>query len=495
MARRREAFPSVASDEAMTRLQRERDTYAKALGEMTLRYEQKIQELSLVRRTTDVLRDCTDLDEMIRRLLRIVQEEMATSATSLYLADDSGELVLRAYCQAIDRVEILRPRDPAAIRVAPTAGPLGRTFTTGEILVNPPVPDGAPGWFPAEAPVLLTAPLGPAGGCIGVLALHERRAEDVPEDVSRLLPILASQATIAIENAALYRRLKQHSDTLEARVRERTAALEHLNAELQAAARQKSQFFAHFSHELRTPLNSILGFSEMLMAQMHGPLSQTQLRHVRHVHESGERLLRLINDILDLAKVEAGKLSLQVQPVLLPPTVEQALAVMQPQASAKHLCLEQATPSSLPRVLADPARVHQILLNLLSNAIKFTPDGGSVTVTARQIVGSLDAAAAGEAPELSNPGACQQVLEIAVVDTGSGITPEDQGRLFQDFEQVAGGQRQGTGLGLSLSRRLVALHGGQIGVRSQPDQGSTFWFTLPVAEPIPRGGEDAANGA
>ena len=142
MARRREAFPSVASDEAMTRLQRERDTYAKALGEMTLRYEQKIQELSLLRRTTDVLRDCTDLDEMIRRLLRIVQEEMATPAASLYLADDSGELVLRAHCQANAGVEILRPRDSAAARVAPTAGPLGQTFTTGEILVNPQVPEG-----------------------------------------------------------------------------------------------------------------------------------------------------------------------------------------------------------------------------------------------------------------------------------------------------------------------------------------------------------------
>ncbi|HSB73604.1 MAG TPA: ATP-binding protein [Candidatus Methylomirabilis sp.] len=515
---------SPASGGVASRLQRERDLYAEALGGMTLRYEQKIQELSLLRHTSEALRDCTDLNEVIRRLLRIVQEELATPAASLYLADDSGELVLRARCWSNGRVEVLRPRDPAALRIAPKAGPLGQTFTTGEVLVNPPIPDGTPGWFPADAPVLLTAPLGPTGGCMGVLALHERRMEDVPEDASRLLPILAGQATIAIENAGLYQRLKQHTDTLEARVRERTAALEHLNAELQAAARQKSQFFAHFSHELRTPLNSILGFSEMLLAQMHGPLSETQVRHVRHVHESGGRLLRLINDILDLAKVEAGKLSLQVQPIHLSPSVEQALAVMQPQARAKHLGLEQVTPPDLPRILADPARVHQILLNLLSNAIKFTPDGGSITVRAFQreagnghelagsgneiagsgqlAAGSKQEASGGEqtavptqSPPLP-PAPCPlPAVVIEVTDTGIGIGEEDQGRLFRDFEQVAGGQQQGTGLGLSLTRRLVALHGGQIGLRSVPDQGSTFWFTLPVAAPAAGNGRDGSDEA
>ena len=510
MDQRSPAPAPPASGGVASRLQRERDLYAEALGGMTLRYEQKIQELSLLRRTSEALRDCTDLNEVIRRLLRIVQEELATPAASLYLADDSGELVLRARCWSNGRVEVLRPRDPAVPRIAPKAGPLGQTFTTGEVLVNPPIPDGTPGWFPVDAPVLLTAPLGPSGGCMGVLALHERRMEDAPEDASRLLPILATQATIAIENAALYQRLKQHSDTLEARVRERTAALEHLNAELQAAARQKSQFFAHFSHELRTPLNSILGFSEMLLAQMHGPLSETQVRHVRHVHESGGRLLRLINDILDLAKVEAGKLSLQVQPIHLPPAVEQALAVMQPQARAKHLGLEQATPPDLPRLLADPARVHQILLNLLSNAIKFTPEGGSITVRAfrqaegngQELAGSGQRAAGTEEAAVTRGGSplpaasCPlPAVVIEVTDTGIGIGAEDQGRLFRDFEQVAGGQHQGTGLGLSLTRRLVALHGGKIGLRSVPDQGSTFWFTLPVAAPVAGNGRDGSDDA
>ena len=280
---------------------------------MGLRYEQKIQELSLLRRMSDVLRDCTELDDVFRRLLTIVQEELASMGCSLYLADESGELVLRARSLAEGVVEILPPGHPAPCRVPAGSGPLGQTFTTGEILVTADVPAGTAGWFPAGASALITAPLGPEGGCMGVLALHEREAGSVAEDATRLLPILATQATIAIENAALYRRLKRHSDTLEVRVRERTAALEHLNAELQAAARQRSEFFAHFSHELRTPLNSILGFSEMLRSEMCGALNERQQRYVRHVHGSGTRLLQLINDILDLAKVEAGKLSLHLQ--------------------------------------------------------------------------------------------------------------------------------------------------------------------------------------
>jgi two-component system cell cycle sensor histidine kinase PleC len=313
---------------------------------------------------------------------------------------------------------------------------------------------------------------------MGVLALHAREVTEVSEDATRLLPILANHATIAIENAALHRRIKQDSDTLEARVRERTAALEHLNGELQAASRQKLQFFAHFLHELRTPLNSILGFSEMLRTQMSGPLNERQQRYIRHVHDSSTRLLRLITDILDLAKVEAGKLSLQTQPMALPPTVEQALAVMQPQADSKHVRLTCGVPEGLPCVQADPARIHQVLLNLLSNAIKFTPEGGSVTVSATPTQPQSRQPETGDPPGEEMDAA---FVEVSVHDTGVGIALEDQQRLFQDFEQVAGGQQQGTGLGLSLTRRLVALHGGAVGLESAPGHGSRFWFTLPVA--------------
>jgi signal transduction histidine kinase len=468
---------TAASSDAIDRLGQERDLYAQALAEMTVRYEQKIRDLSLLRRATDTMRDCTDVDEVLRRLLSIVLEELATTACSLYLADDTGDLVLRARSSRNGSVELLHPGQPDSVRVPPGAGPLGQTFSGGEALANAAVPEDAPGWFPTGARVLLTVPLGPTAGCIGVLALHGSLQEDMPEDAARLLPILATQATIAIENAILYHRLKRHSDTLEIRVRERTAALELLNAELQAVARQKSQFFAHFSHELRTPLNSILGFSEMLQSCMYGPLNERQDRYVHHVQDSGKRLLRLINDILDLAKVEAGKLSLRLQPLSLRVAVQEATAVMLPQVSAKHLLLEHSIPSDLPRVMADPARVHQILLNLLSNAVKFTLEGGSIMVRACR----------------GNPPS--EFVEVGVHDTGIGITPEDQGKLFRDFSQVAdsGGRHQGSGLGLSLTRRLVELHGGRIGVASRPGQGSAFSFTLPI-EGTPKEHE-APNGS
>jgi signal transduction histidine kinase len=466
----------------LVEIRRERDLYAAGLGELSVRYEQKIQELSLVRRLSDVLRDCTELDEVFRRLLTIVQEDLGSAACSIYLADETGQLVLRARCVADGAVEILPPGHPGASRVPAGAGPLGTTFATGQVIAKAP-------FLPGMDAVLFTAPLGPEGGCMGVFALHERSEDRMGDDATRLLPILATQATIAIENAALYRRLKQHSEALEARVQERTAALEHLNGELQAAARQKGQLFAHFSHELRTSLNSILGFSELLRGDTAGSLTERQLRYVRHVHDSGNRLLRLINDILDLAKMEAGKLSLHLQPMSVAGAVEHALAVMQPQAGTKHLRTAQAIPDGLSPVQADPARVHQILLNLLSNAIKFTPEGGGVTVSARLLPPREDVVRAPR-PEDAQGGTDAPArpddtafVEVAVHDTGIGIATEDQQRLFQDFEQVADGRHQGTGLGLSLTRRLVGLHGGQVGLESAPGAGSRFWFTLPTAAP------------
>ncbi len=485
-------MPTSTADHAtepageVARLRRERDLYATGLAEITLRYEQKIQELSVLRRLADLLRDCTELDEIFRGLFRIVQEELGTGC-SLYLADDSGRLALRARCLADGPVELVPPGSPEAQLISPGAGPLGETFSTGQVQVLAALPPGIPGWFPEGASALLTAPLGPESGCMGVIALHEQAPSGISEDATRLLPILATHFTIAVENAALYRRLKQHSDTLEARVRERTAALEHLNRELKAAARQRSQFFAHFSHELRTPLNSILGFSEMLLTQMHGPLTEAQRRYVRHVYESGSRLLQLISDILDLAKVEAGRLSLQVQPMAVAAAVDQALGVMQPQATTKQLRLERAVAENCGAVRADPARVHQILLNLLSNAIKFTPEGGAITVSARPL--TEDGAQWAEDRSGGGP-AC---IEVAGLDTGIGISVEEQGRLFQDFGQVADARQQGTGLGLSLTRRLVELHGGQIGLVSARGQGSRFWFTLPVKGPHEDSGGDLAT--
>jgi two-component system, cell cycle sensor histidine kinase PleC len=230
-------------------------------------------------------------------------------------------------------------------------------------------------------------------------------------------------------------------------------------------SRFKSRFLANMSHELRTPLNAIIGFSELLEHGAVGPLEERQLKYVRSVLTSGRHLLSLVNDVLDLSKVEAGRMKLDREWVPVALVVDSVWGVVEPLAHKQGLTLALELPENLPPVQADPMRLKQVLYNLLSNAIKFTPPGGSVTLRARQ-----------EAER----------MVIEVVDTGVGVRKEDIPRLFREFEQLApvGDEKpEGTGLGLSLTRRLVELHGGQVTVESQVGQGSTFRVDLPIQAP------------
>ena len=226
-----------------------------------------------------------------------------------------------------------------------------------------------------------------------------------------------------------------------------------------AASRAKSEFLANMSHELRTPLNSIIGFSELLEKPSSDPAEEMEF--VRQINFNGRHLLQLINDLLDLAKVEAGRMTLSPVALDVAKVVEASLGAVAGMAAAKRLSLSTEVPT-LPGVRADETRLRQILYNLLSNAVKFTPDGGRIVVSA-------DAAG--------------QTLQIHVADTGIGITPEDQQRIFGEFEQVDSSYSrayQGTGLGLALTRRLVELHGGVITLQSEFGKGSVFSFTLPL---------------
>ncbi|HTS87180.1 MAG TPA: PAS domain S-box protein [Gemmatimonadales bacterium] len=251
----------------------------------------------------------------------------------------------------------------------------------------------------------------------------------------------------------------------------------------EAASRAKSQFLANMSHELRTPLNAILGFSELLEDLTSGPLSDRQRRYVRNIHNSGQHLLDLVNDILDLAKIEAGRLALDVSRFEPAAAIREVLRIVEPLAITKRLQLHTQLPDLLPPISADRAKLKQILYNLLSNAIKFTKDGGSVEVRARQ------------AP--APAGGPDDWLAIEVADTGIGISPEDQSRIFLEFEQIDASyarQQQGTGLGLALTRRLVELHAGTITLQSAVGTGSTFSVHLPSAPPAARPPE-AGSGA
>ncbi|HEY6877182.1 MAG TPA: hybrid sensor histidine kinase/response regulator [Polyangiales bacterium] len=237
----------------------------------------------------------------------------------------------------------------------------------------------------------------------------------------------------------------------------------------EAASQAKSSFLAHMSHELRTPLNAVIGFSELLDQGIAGELNDKQREYVSYVLSSGRYLLELITDILDLSKVEAGRLELSIEDTALLPIAQHVEHSLSPLASKKHVALELELDQMLPAVHADPMRLQQILYNLLSNAIKFTPENGRVALRARS----------------AGP-----MVELAVIDNGMGIRSEDLPKLVREFEQVGNdtaAKRGGTGLGLALTKRLIELHHGSIEVESVLGVGSTFTVRLPV------GGEDVSR--
>ena len=236
--------------------------------------------------------------------------------------------------------------------------------------------------------------------------------------------------------------------------------LETANAELERASRLKSEFLASMSHELRTPLNSILGFSELLMDAQSKHQPERATRYLGNIHKSGQHLLVMVSEILDLSKIEAGRMELDRSPLRLADVVEPTMSILEPLAAAKKIQLQVSVEEDL-ELVADPVRLQQVLLNLLSNAVKFTPERGQVTLTAT-----------GD----------QSAVIITVKDTGAGIAKEHQARIFEKFEQLVNGRdkaAEGTGLGLALTKSLVELHGGVISLESEPGAGATFRVRLP----------------
>ncbi len=293
---------------------------------------------------------------------------------------------------------------------------------------------------------LLAVPMVREGRLIGSLIVNRNRPGEFLPQTVELLRTFATQSALAIQNARLYSQLQEKGH------------------ELEAASRHKSEFLANMSHELRTPLNAIIGFSDVLTERMFGELNEKQDEYVKDISASGTHLLSLINDILDLSKIEAGRMELEVTEFDLPQAIDNALILVRERAGRRGIALHQVIEEQLGEIRGDERKVKQVLLNLLSNALKFTPEGGRIDVRA----GIVDGTA-----------------EISVTDTGVGIAPEDQEAVFEEFRQVGGAEKkaEGTGLGLALSPKFVELHGGRISVKSQVGVGSTFTFTLPLTPP------------
>ena len=290
---------------------------------------------------------------------------------------------------------------------------------------------------------VLAVPMVREGHLIGCLAVTRNQPGDFPAETIDLLRTFATQSALAIQNARLFHEIADKSRQLE------------------TASQHKSDFLANMSHELRTPLNAIIGFSEVLAEKMFGDVNDKQAEYLHDILESGRHLLSLINDILDLSKIEAGRMELELSEFDLPQAIQNALMLVRERALRRGIALHHAIDDGVGAIRADERKVKQVLLNLLSNAIKFTPEGGRIEVRAASTDG---------------------VVEVSVADTGIGIAPEDQEAVFEEFRQVGAADKkaEGTGLGLALSRKFIELHGGQIRVTSQVGAGSTFTFTLPV---------------
>ena len=290
---------------------------------------------------------------------------------------------------------------------------------------------------------VLAVPLLREDHLLGALAVNRSGPGEFDAEVVALLKTFATQSALAIQNARLYREIEDKS------------------RELEAASRHKSEFLANMSHELRTPLNAIIGFSEVLSERMFGEINEKQAEYIGDILQSGQHLLSLINDILDLSKIEAGRMELELGNFDLPSVIESTLTLVRERAVRRGITLGRVIDERLGAICADERKVKQVLLNLLSNALKFTPEGGKIDVRAAV----LDGAA-----------------EISVADTGVGIAPEDQETVFEEFRQVGTAYKkvEGTGLGLAISRKFIELHGGRIWVKSTVGIGSTFSFTLPL---------------
>jgi PAS domain S-box-containing protein len=313
----------------------------------------------------------------------------------------------------------------------------------------------------------LCLPIKIADRTVGILDIQSPQTNSFTENDIVAVEALTTQIAVAIENARLYEEVQEERTLLAQRIEERTAELSKANAELSRVARLKDEFLANMSHELRTPLNAILNLSEALEEQVYGPLNGKQLKYIFTVKESGRHLLALINDILELSKIEAGKLNLQIAPVLVESICQTSLRMIKQNAHKKNISIEfNSTLDKTTKIQADARRFKQILVNLLSNAVKFTPQDGAIGLN---VV---------DDPE-------QHQIQFIVWDSGIGIANEDIKRLFQPFVQLDSSlsrQYEGTGLGLALVYQLTEMHGGTVSVESKIREGSRFIISLPRLE-------------
>jgi len=452
-----ETFIDKGSRDEIGMLAQDLDTMRGSIKEARENLEQKVQkrtrelrrsveELKALGEVSQAVSSTLDLETVLATIVARAVELSRTDAGTIYEFDEAEQVFEpRANCGISDElVEALR-----GSRIGIGDGTVGQAAAQRAPVQIPDI-ENEPTHLLHDLHkqtgfrAMLAVPLLREERIIGGLVVRRKTPGEFPQDILDLLQTFATQSVLAIHNARLFQEIHDKGRQLE------------------VASQHKSQFLANMSHELRTPLNAIIGFSEVLIEKMFGELNERQEEYLNDIFTSGKHLLNLINDILDLSKIEAGKMELEPAALNLRKLLEGTLVVVKERALAHGINLSLDMSDDIDSLIADERKVKQIVFNLLSNAVKFTPDKGKVGIKARQL---------------------DEVAEIAVWDTGVGIAPEDQQRVFEEFQQVGEtltSKPEGTGLGLALTKRLVQLHGGSIRLESTPGEGSIFTFTLPI---------------
>jgi GAF domain-containing protein len=418
----------------------------KELQARTAELTRSVDRLTALGEVGRAVSSTLDLETVLQTIVSRAVQLTGTEGGSIYEYDASAEefeirATLNVEAEIVEAQRALRPHKGEGV--------VGRLADTRQAVEVPDIT--AEGAYSSRLHTtlvragmrsLLAVPLLRKDELVGGLVVTRRQPGGFAPEIIDLLRTFAVQSALAIQNARLFREIEEKS------------------RELEAASRHKSEFLANMSHELRTPLNAIIGFSEVLSEGMFGEINEKQTEYLKDILESGQHLLSLINDILDLSKIEAGRMELEATDFDLPSAIENALILVRERASRRGITLERTVDERLGEIRADERKVKQVLLNLLSNALKFTPEGGRIDVRAD---------------------VQDEMVEVSVADTGVGIAPEDQEAVFEEFRQVgtAAKKVEGTGLGLALSRKFIELHGGRIWVKSQVGAGSMFTFTLP----------------
>lgn len=472
-AGKRDIVVEIGTKDEVGRLAQSFNAMAAALKWNEAALQRKVTETTALYEIGQEISAQVSLEPTLDLIVKRARSLLKSDTSILALRDEGGdELVIRA--QTGVGGEMM-----AGQRIRQGEGLGGRVFASGRpLLVSDYVGEYSDSPFlqiikQTAMRSAVAVPLNSEGEVVGVLYVMSAAPDKFRDEDVELLGALATQATISINNAKLYQQVRQHAAQLETRIAERTQELRQLNARLEQASRHKSEFLANMSHELRTPMNAIIGFTRLVMRRSKEQLPEKQYDNLQKSLSSAEHLLTLINQILDLSKIEAGRLEVYPGRFRLETVIEECLRTVEPMIKPEYVELSSDVAGDLPELHSDRDKLKQIVLNLLSNAIKFT-ERGRIRVAAK---------------------AEKEWVAIDVADTGPGIPGDKLNFIFEEFRQLDGGatrQHGGTGLGLSISRHLARLLGGDIFVDSTVGQGSTFTIRVPTTlhgAGVPEGGE------